>query len=268
VPRAGVATEFAGTLVQRPGSMADERQPLKALYTAPLARFIAERNRLAADMRAGGKGAAAKELARRRRPTVSAWAVNQLYWQEREAFDALFAGAARLRKGHLKETGAYREALRDLHRRGAAILRKSPHAPTDATMRRVMGTLAAVAAAGSFDPDPPGALVADREPPGFEAIDTVAATEPATKGMAKSTRAAVVKEEEARARKQAETKARQADRHRLTTSLREAQATVRDRERASALVQKELHAAEKAVEVARDVVRDIERKLQALDDVD
>ena len=132
--------------------MPDSQQSLQELYTAPLASFITERNRLAAELRAAGKGDAGKQIARHRRPTVSAWAVNQLYWHEREAFDALFAAAARLRKGDLKETGAYREALRELHRRAAAILRKSAHAQTDGTMRRVMGTLAAVAATGSFDP--------------------------------------------------------------------------------------------------------------------
>ena len=235
---------------------------LQELYTAPLASFITERNRLAAALRTGGKGDAAKEIARRRRPTVSAWAVNQLYWHERDAFDALLAAAARLRKGDLKETGAYREALREAHRRAAAILRKSPHAPTDATMRRVMGTLAAVAASGGFDPDPPGALTADREPPGFEAIDTVAATTRVARPERTTARP------EDRAKKQAEAKARQTERQRLVAALREAHAMVRDRERAFARLEKELHAAEKAVEDARDTVQDLERKLGKLDDTD
>src|SRR5262245_63500574 len=125
--------------------MPASQQNLQELHTAPLPSFITERNRLAAALRAGGKGDAAKEIARRRRPTVSAWAVNQLYWYERETFDALLAAAARLRKGDLKETGAYREALREAHRRAAAILRKSRHTPTDATMRRGMATPRAAA---------------------------------------------------------------------------------------------------------------------------
>ena len=74
--------------------MADSQQSLQALYTAPLASFVTERNRLAAVLRAAGKGDAAKDIARRRRPTVSAWAVNQLYWHERDAFDVLLAAAA------------------------------------------------------------------------------------------------------------------------------------------------------------------------------
>jgi hypothetical protein len=242
--------------------MPASQQSLQELYTAPLASFIAERNRLAVALRAAGKRDAAKEMVRRRRPTVSAWAVNQLYWHERDAFDALLAAAARLRKGDLKETGAYREALREAHRRAAAILRKSPHAPTDATMRRVMGTLAAVAASGGFDPDPPGALTADREPPGFEAIDTVAATTRVARPERRTARS------EDRAKKQAEAKARQAERQRLVAALREAETALRDRERASALLEKELHAAEKSAEDARDTVQDLERKLGKLDDTD
>src|SRR5262249_56935002 len=123
------------------GSRPASQPSIQELYTAPLASFITERNRLAAALRAGGKGDAAREIARRRRPTVSAWAVNQLYWHERDAFDALLAAAARLRKGDLKETGAYREVLREAHRRAAGIPRKAPHAPARATSRPRTGTL-------------------------------------------------------------------------------------------------------------------------------
>src|SRR5262249_21920679 len=46
----------------------------------------------------------------------------------------------------------------------------SAHAAPESTLRRVTTTLSALAAAGGFDPDPPGALGADRSPPGFEAF--------------------------------------------------------------------------------------------------
>src|SRR5262245_31978327 len=148
--------------------MADRRQGLETLYKAPLAEFISERKRLAAELRAAGDEDAAQELSRRRRPTASAWAVNQLYWQARDAFDALLAAGARLRKGDLGETSAYRTALGELRKRAAAVLEGASHSASATTLSRVTGTLAALAAAGSFDPDPPGALSADREPPGFD----------------------------------------------------------------------------------------------------
>ncbi|HTJ41979.1 MAG TPA: hypothetical protein VL463_07765, partial [Kofleriaceae bacterium] len=55
---------------------------IETLYRAPIDQFVAERKRLAAELKTGDK-AAAKALMERRRPTVSAWAVDQLHWQAR-----------------------------------------------------------------------------------------------------------------------------------------------------------------------------------------
>src|SRR5262245_60694014 len=203
--------------------MADRRQTLEALYRAPLAEFVSERKRLAAALRAAGDEDAAKELSHRRRPPASAWAVNQLYWQARDAFDALLAAGARLRKGDLGETNAYRTALGEMRRRAAAVLESASHAATAATLGRVTGTPAALAAAGSFDPDPPGALSADREPPGFDTPgmqvptaerraqrDIKPRTTPASVNESERDRVAARAEE--RARKHAERQAREAER--------------------------------------------------------
>jgi hypothetical protein len=253
--------------------MADYRQALRTLYTRPLASFVAERKRLAAGLRAGRDPDAAKRLERLRRPTVSAWTVNQLYWHARDAFDALLAAAAPIRKGDLGGTAAYREALKELRTRAAVVLREASHAATEATLRRVMGTLAAVAAAGGFDPDPPGALATDREPPGFEAVgerDPAAAHarhsdsggRSAVSRPAASERKHLAAEQ---AKRRAETKAREAERQRLKTAVRHASATVQARERALGVVQKRLQAAGEAVEDARQVLRELERKLTRLD---
>jgi hypothetical protein len=260
--------------------MADYRQALRALYTAPLARFVTERRRLAAGLRAGGDLDAAKQLERLRRPTVSAWTVNQLYWHARDAFDALLAAAAPIKKGDLSGTAAYREALKELRARAAAVLREASHAATEATMRRVMGTLAAVAAAGGFDPDPPGALASDREPPGFEAAGEPGwaaaharhgdsgrhSVVPRTAASERKHLAAAQAAEQAR--RQAERKAREAERHRLKTAVRHATVAVQTRERAVAVVKKRLEVAEGAVEDARQVLRELERKLTRLDQAD
>jgi hypothetical protein len=259
--------------------MADYREALQALSRAPLANFVAERKRLATGLRAAGDEDAAKQLAQRRRPTASAWTVNQLYWHARGEFDALLAAAAQLRKSDLTVTSAYREALGELRKRAGVILRDAAHGATAPTLRRVMGTLAAVAAAGGFDPDPPGALATDREPPGFDAVGEPASTHEhqphraAQRPPATVARSAVSERErlaaaraEDRAKKLAEAKAR--ERHRLKTALGDANAKVGARERAVSLLQKELQAAEQAVEDARNVVRDLEHKLAALDDAD
>src|SRR5262249_1531955 len=52
--------------------------------------------------------------------------------------------------------------------RAATLLAAAGHPASEATLRRVIMNLSAVAAAGSFDPDPAGALTGDRDPPGFD----------------------------------------------------------------------------------------------------
>jgi hypothetical protein len=142
---------------------------LAELYQTPHGSFVDERKRLAAELKAAGDKSGAATLAKRARPTISAWVVNQLWWHARDAFSILLASASRLRDGDLAATSAHRDALAKLRTRAAAILSDAGHAATESTLRRVAQTLAAIAATGSWEPDPPGALAADRDPPGFDA---------------------------------------------------------------------------------------------------
>ena len=206
------------------------------LYQAPLAEFIAERKRLAKDD---------KSLAKLPRPTVSAWAVNQLWWHARDAFDAFLASAEKLRKGDLRATAAHRDALAKLRARAGAMIKDAGHATTEATLRRVTQTLSAIAA-GGWEPDEPGTISADRDPPGFgvpglEAGEKVADTEPAKK------------------KKDAERLA--AERHRLEAALRTAKGDVHAREREVTHLEHELDKARRAVDKARAIVDDLEQKL-------
>src|SRR5690349_2493964 len=123
------------------------------LYRSPHDAFVAERKRLAQALKAGGDKAGAARLAKLGRPPISAWAVNQLWWQERDAFEQLFTVAARLRAGDQSAAGARRDTLAALKARAASVLVQAGHAANEATLRRVTTTLSALAAAGSFDPD-------------------------------------------------------------------------------------------------------------------
>ncbi|HWU87382.1 MAG TPA: hypothetical protein VN253_08905 [Kofleriaceae bacterium] len=140
------------------------------LHQVPHAAFVGERKRLAAELRAAGDKAGAAQLAKLPRPPVSAWVVNQLWWHARDAFEAMLAAAERVRGGELAATAAHREAIGRLRARGAAILADGGHGANEAVLRRVTTTLAAIAAAGGFAPDPAGALGEDRDPPGFETM--------------------------------------------------------------------------------------------------
>lgn len=141
-----------------------------AVYQAPLPEFVAERKRLAGELKAAGDKAAAARLLKLGRPPISAWAVNQLWWHARAAFDALFETAQQLRDGKLDAMAPHREAIAKLRAHAGKLLTAAEHGATEGTLRKVTQTLSALAAAGGWEPDEPGALAADRDPPGFEAI--------------------------------------------------------------------------------------------------
>lgn len=59
------------------------------LYALSLDRFTAERDARAKELKAAGKSDEAAALAKLRKPTLAAWAVNQLVRKERKLIDAL-----------------------------------------------------------------------------------------------------------------------------------------------------------------------------------
>jgi hypothetical protein len=261
-------------------------ETLQKLYQSPLEKFVAARKRLADERRAAGDAEAARRLAKLRRPTTAAWTVNQLYRRARDAFDDMLSAAARLRRGEADAVGEYRAAVAKLRDGAVAILKGAGRGMPDATMRRVTSTLSAIAAAGGFDPDPPGALVEDRDPPGFDALDTSARpvmrqperrTARAGDGhddlaAARARAAAKAKRErdEERARQKrrdAEDARRASERRRVERSLRTARAHAARRERTLAAHRKDLRAAEEGFDAARAAVNDLERRLRELDDL-
>ena len=147
---------------------ADYAAALDELYQAPHGSFVEERKRLAAELKTAGDKPGAQVLAKRARPAISAWVVNQLWWHARDAFESLLASAARLRDGDLGANAEHRESLTKLRARAAAMLGDAGHGATESTLRRVHQTIAAIAATGSWEPDAPGTLTADRDPPGFD----------------------------------------------------------------------------------------------------
>lgn len=143
---------------------------VESLFQVPLEQFVAERKRLAGELKTAGDRAGAARLAKLTRPPISAWVVDQLWWRARRTFDTLFQTAERMRRGDFGANAAHRDAIASLRAQAAQILSAAQHGPNEATLRRVTQTLSALAAAGGWAPDTPGALSDDRDPPGFEAI--------------------------------------------------------------------------------------------------
>ena len=161
------------------GKFEDE---LDALFKLPLPEFIAGRKTLAAQLKKSGRRDDADYVKALVKPSITAWAVNQLYWQHREAFDRLIATGQRFRQAQtsgragkiadMREAlNARLEALSHLSDLATALLRGAGSSPTPETIHRITTTLEAMSAYASFpDDQPPGRLTRDVDPPGFESF--------------------------------------------------------------------------------------------------
>jgi hypothetical protein len=152
------------------------------LFQVPLAEFTRARNALAAELAKGGRTDESTRVRALPKPSVSAWAVNQLHWRHRKEVEELLDVGERFRKAQAAQLAgkdadlrplleARREASARLARHAAVILREAGHQPTPETLRRVTTTLEALAAYGTSS-DGPGAghLTGDVDPPGFDAL--------------------------------------------------------------------------------------------------
>ena len=141
------------------------------LYQLPLGAFTDARNAMA--KAAGKSGAAIKAL---EKPSTPAWAVNQLYWKQRRAYDKLIRASARVRAGHAQALKGKKIDLATLElQHGAAvkdaadtirdILSSAGDPATPATMKSVVDTLQALPGGGE-----PGRLTRALAPIGFGAF--------------------------------------------------------------------------------------------------
>lgn len=233
---------------------------VETLFQAALSDFVAERKRLAAELKASGDAAGAANLSKMARPAVSAWTVNQLWWKERAAFEALLSAAAQVKSGDRDASKQHREALAELRERATALLKEAGNAASEGTLRRIATTLAALAASGGFEPDPPGALVADRDPPGFETF--VASAVPASKAPA-----VTAKKDEAAAQRRAEEeerKRRAAERERLSAALQDAKRIKSEQQREVTRLDSDLSSARQSLAETQALLEEIEEKLASL----
>lgn len=165
----------------------DQESELDRLYTAPLDQFIKLRNEFAGRLRKDGNEAAAARIGRLKKPSVSAWAVNQLartadldvqrlikagVAQEQAQRSALSGGLGGFEAARVEEAAAIR-LLRE-------AARKLLPSTSTVTLDRVTKTLRAAAAT----PEgrvllKQGRLTEDLEPPGFDAFSGIGTTQPA-----------------------------------------------------------------------------------------
>lgn len=164
------------------GAHAELEALLDALFRGPRERFVAERNAAAQQLKARGWAEAAARVKALTKPSVSVWAVNQLWWTARGEVEALYDASRHLAEaigvgagpaGHAAAGQARRRALETLVAAASEVLTQAGHATGMATMRRISATLdaaAAHAALGSVDVPPIGRLTEDLDPPALERV--------------------------------------------------------------------------------------------------
>lgn len=164
---------------------------LDGLFRGPREQFVPERNAAVQRLRARGHKEAAARLKALARPSLSAWAVNQLWWTARAEVEALLdasrglAEALRSGAGPAAQAAAgqvRRRALETLVGAAEDVLAAAGHATGMGTLRKVSTTLEAIAthaALGLGDAAPViGRLTEDLEPPGFELVMGLGASGP------------------------------------------------------------------------------------------
>jgi DNA repair exonuclease SbcCD ATPase subunit len=243
-----------------PSSVEEE---IDRLYGKPLDEFTAARDALARDLRRAGDRAAAEKVKALRKPTVSAWAINQLARNERMKVRSVLVGGEKLRSAHAELLGggrpakvteasdAERKAISHLVSSAAKILSQAGHSPNESTLERVASTLraAAVDDEGRLLLEK-GRLTRDLDPSGFGPLGAVATpTRQRAKGAVSAT--------DRRRRKAAEEKLRalRAELNQLTKAAADADARV-------AAMRRELRAAEAE---AREARRKVKRAAQRLE---
>ena len=153
-------------------SAADDK--IDELYQQPLADFTGARNALAKTL----SGADAQRVKALSKPTVVAWAANQLYWRARALYDALMKSGERVRKAQiaaLQGKAADIRAANDDHRRAvAAAVAEAERLASSAGSKPSPDALTRTFEAISLTPhppDPPGRLADSLQPgTGFEAL--------------------------------------------------------------------------------------------------
>jgi len=143
------------------------------LYQQPLSEFTAARNALAKSV-GGDEG---KRIRALEKPTLVPWAVNQVYWHARAAYDRLMKSGERLRKAQIaalegraadvRAAGeAHRHAIAEAVAEAERLASSAGSKPGTDALARTFEALSLATARN----ESPGRLTQPLQPAGFEAL--------------------------------------------------------------------------------------------------
>ena len=247
--------------------MGEAEDEIDRLYELPLGEFVAARNELAKTLRKAGEGERADEVKALAKPSVSAWAVNQLARNEREGVEALLAAGEGLRAAQArvlaggspdelrKGSEAVRAAVAQLVAATDGILAAGGHAATEATRARVAETLRAAAVdEQGRELLASGRMTRDLDATGFGPVPAALPPRPS-----KSERAPSAATDRRRERAETTLREAQGEVSELSASLRDAERRAEDARRAA-------ETAEKAAERERAHLEKAQARLARAED--
>ncbi len=161
----------------------DLERELDRIYGLPLGEFVAARNELAKRLRQVGDKQDADGIKKLPKPSLTAWAVNQLAFRAGAELAGLRAAGEAVKAAHLAgreqqqaAAKARRDAVSTLRLVAEVALQEAGTSPTRDHRRRIVQTLEALSSQGSEESAPrAGRLSADLEPAGFDALSDLAA---------------------------------------------------------------------------------------------
>jgi hypothetical protein len=248
--------------------MASLDDQIDALYQLPLNEFTAARTAAARER----TGPQAETVRRLKKPSLVAWAVNQLYWREPSVYQRLLTRGQALRAAQLaalkgraadirQATEAHRQAVSEATRHAVQIAVNTGFKPNPEHLMRMLEAVSLAAA----PPGRPGRFTEALQPAAFEALAGITpakrarpVTPPADEEASKATAAARRAERKREQEAQAERKRADAEFAAATRALTHAQAAEARAKDTLAHAETQLREAEAAMSAARrrrDAVR-------------
>lgn len=239
-----------------------QEQEIDRLFQLPLNEFTPARNALA---KAAGKGGAPiRDLSK---PPLAAWAVNQLFWHDRDTFETLIDTATEMRRTHraviegksgdLRSAGREHDiALEAALKSTLSILEESGNPVSDATRQSILNTLRALPG-----DEPPGRLTKTLAPGGFEMLAGVTANPAPKRANPREVRPAAGKT----STKEAETQAarQREERAAAERAVRDADQKARRAEFDLARAARDASKAARRLEEARNAFEEAEGELES-----
>jgi hypothetical protein len=253
---------------------------LDALFALSPEAMVEARNELAARLRKAGDSENAARIKALKRPTLSAWLLNQLFFHEPEQLRQAVEQAERVRALHAQDNVdrvALRNAAAEQQARITHLVQKGisyaeaaglPHGL--AQQRKLLATIQGwLSGAGD---EPPGRMTRDLEPSGFAAVQSVGKTSdlPSESGTSSASFAPSRAQKLRNApdvrlveRARAEVDARARRVQAAKALLERAEASEQSAEAESKRVERELREAERAVLALQSQQRALRERLEA-----